>query len=66
MRKIYYPRIVPTYNTPGKTGCYIWYQSEILFGDLGFVDDLEIVNLGQISRKEMVGIWEIHLSIRGY
>ena len=38
-------------------GCYIWYQREILFGDIGFVDDSEIIDLEQISRKEMVGIW---------
>ena len=66
MKKIYYPRIVISYNTPGETGCYIWYQSEILFGDLGIVDGLEIVDLKQISRKEFVGIGGIHLSIRGY
>ena len=54
--KNYYPRIVPSYNMPGETGCYIWYQSEILFGDIGFVNDLEIVDLEQISRKEIVGI----------
>ena len=55
MKKIYYPRIVLSYNTPGETGCYIWYQSEILFGDLGFVDDL-IVDLEQILWEEMIGI----------
>ena len=66
MKKIYYPRIVLSYNTSGETGCYIWYQSKILFDDLRFVDDLEIVDLEQISRKEMVGIRGIHLLIRGY
>ena len=40
----------------GKARCYNWYQSEILFGDLGFVDDLEIVDLEQILWKEMLGI----------
>ena len=40
MKKIYYTRIVLSYNALGETGCYIWYQREILFGDLGFVDDL--------------------------
>jgi len=55
-KKIYYPRIVPTYNMPGETGCYIWYQSEILLDDLGFVDDLEIVDLEQILWGEMIGI----------
>ena len=54
--KIYYPRIVLSYNTSGETGCYIWYQSEILFDDLGFVDDLEIVDLEQTLRGEMIGI----------
>jgi len=56
MKKIYYPRIVLSYNTSGETGCYIWYQSKILFDDLGFVDDLEIVDLEQILWGEMIGI----------
>ena len=55
-KKIYYPRIVPTYNMSRIAGCYIWYQSEILFGDLWFVDDLEIVDLEQILWEEMIGI----------
>ena len=49
---------------PGKAGCYSWYQSETLFGDLRIVDSLEIVE--QISRNEMIGIEGIHLSIKGY
>ena len=64
--KIYYSKIVLSYNMSGKKRCYSWYQSEILFGDLGIVDGLEIVDLEQISRKEIVGIGGIHLSIRGY
>jgi len=52
--KIYYPRIILSYNKSEKIGCYSWYQREILFGDLGFVDDLEIVDLKQISRMELV------------
>ena len=39
-----------------KVECYNWYQSKILFGDLGIIDDLEIVDFEQILRKEMIGI----------
>ena len=55
-KKNYYPRIVPSFNMPRETRCYIWYQSKILFGDLGFVDDLEIVDLEQILWGEMIRI----------
>ena len=41
-------------------------RDEILFDDLGMVYGLEIVDLEQISRKEIVRIRGIHLSIRGY
>jgi len=27
-KKNYYPRIVLSYNTPRKVGCYMWYQRE--------------------------------------
>ena len=33
-KKIYYPRIIPNYNAPGKRGVTIGIRAKILFGDL--------------------------------
>ena len=41
-------------------------RAKFLFSDLRIIDGLKTVDLKQISRKEMIGIGGIHLSIRGY